>query len=143
MSIEFRIFIGIILALWFWYGIWFCLFVNRVFRENLDYLRKPNVNKMRNCPHGARYDAINLNRLKICLIGTFILPFRLIFGAAIAFSMHGLTYLVKTAYGGKLFLLTFSHIREQSRTKRRNVQFTGPIHHKSMGNKAFIFDSRL
>lgn len=94
-----------ILITWLVYSIWLITFMRRMFKNNLKYLLKPNVNFMKKCEAGARYDAVNLKLWKICLIGVFIAPIRLMIAIPIALSTYAMVFLVKSIYGGKFYSL--------------------------------------
>lgn len=90
----------LLLAIWLYWGVYYTLFLTKMFNENLKYLLEQNPNKMKSCPQGARYDAINLNYWKLLIGGIFILPIRSILMLPILLSCWGWNFAMMTIYEG-------------------------------------------
>ena len=92
----------IILILWAAWGYFAVNLLHKNIEKDLKYLFKPKVNLYKRHSSGARYDPIELNKLKVYLGIIFLFPVRLIIG--IPFMYLGLLIgkTVWLIFGGKV-----------------------------------------
>jgi 1-acyl-sn-glycerol-3-phosphate acyltransferase len=85
-------------ALWVLY---FTLFMLRFYTNNLRHLLKPNVNTLRDCEAGARYDAVNFSIWRSIALGIFLVPIRIFCVISIMCPMYVWVNTFRSFYNGK------------------------------------------